>query len=110
MLNISLIKELLIISIATGIIVTALVQKIKENLKTKKYLLLISLLLSLSVGVLFSRCFTNISLLNSLWVGLFTFIGSDAIYKTFEEKIFTPFSKLQTDKQENNITRIEREK
>lgn len=106
MLNIELIKNILIISIASGIVTTAFVQKIKEHLKTKKYILLISIFSSLIIGTLFSLSFSNISLTYSLWVALFTFIDANIIYKTFEDKIFTSFKDLNNNiviLKENNI-------
>lgn len=92
MLNIELLKNILIVGISSSIITTSLMQKIKEGLKTKKYICLISLLISLVVGTLFSRSFSNINWIYSIWAGFFSFIGADALYLTFEEKIFKRFS------------------
>lgn len=95
MLNFNLIKNILIVAIASGIITTAIIQKIKENLKSKKYIWLISLGVSMIIGTLFAICFSELSLINSIWVGLISWIGADAIYKAFEDKVFKPFSKMQ---------------
>lgn len=95
MLNFELIKNVLIVGIGAGIITTALVQKIKEGLKTKKYLVLISFIVSMIIGTLFAKYFSDLSIIYCLWAGLFSFIGADVLYKTFEDKIFTPFSKMQ---------------
>lgn len=106
MLNIELIKNILIISIASGIVTTSFVQKIKEHLKTKKYILLISILSSFIIGSLFSLSFSTISFTYSLWVALFTFIDANILYKTFEDKIFTSFKDMNkniTIPKENNI-------
>jgi len=94
MLKFELIKNVLIVGIGAGIITTALVQKIKEGLKTKKYLILISFIVSMIIGTLFAKYFSDLSIVYCLWAGLFSFIGADILYKTFEDKIFTPFSKL----------------
>ena len=94
MLKFELIKNVLIVGIGAGIITTALVQKIKEGLKTKKYLVLISFIVSMVIGTLFAKYFSDLSIVYCLWAGLFSFIGADILYKTFEDKIFTPFSKL----------------
>ena len=40
--------------------------------------------------------------METLWVGLISFIGADAIYKTFEDKIFNSLSKI------DNLKEIER--
>ena len=95
MLKFELIKNVLIVGIGAGIITTALVQKIKEGLKTKKYLILISFIVSMIIGTLFAKYFSDLSIIYCLWAGLFSFIGADVLYKTFEDKIFTPFSKMQ---------------
>lgn len=95
MLDFNLIKSVLIVAIGSSIITTAVVQKIKETLNTKKYLGLISLGVSIIIGTLFAMCFSDLSIINSLWVGLISWIGAEVIYKTFEDKIFTPFSKMQ---------------
>lgn len=95
MLDFNLIKSVLIVAIGSSIITTAVVQKIKETLNTKKYLGLISLGVSMIIGTLFAMCFSDLSIINSLWVGLISWVGADAIYKTFEDKLFKPFNKLQ---------------
>ena len=94
MLDFDLIKTILVVAIAGSIITTAIIQKIKENLKTKKYLWYISLGVSILFGTLFALCFSELSLVNCLWVGLISWIGAGAIYSAFEDKIFKPFSKI----------------
>lgn len=95
MLDFVLIKNILIVAIGASIISTALIQKIKENINSKKYLGLISLGVSMVIGTLFAICFSDLKVVNCLWVGLISWIGADAIYKSFEDKIFKPFSKMQ---------------
>lgn len=95
MLDFNLIKNILIVAIGSSIITTAVVQKIKETLNTKKYLGLIFLGVSMIIGTLFAICFSDLKVVNCLWVGLISWIGADAIYKSFEDKIFKPFSKMQ---------------
>ena len=50
MLDFNLIKSVLIVAIASSIITTAVVQKIKESLNSKKYLWLVSLGVSMIIG------------------------------------------------------------
>lgn len=102
MLNITLLKNILIISMASSIISTSLIQRLKEAFKKRKYIVIKSFIISMLIGISFSYCFTNISFINSLWVGLISFIGADAIYKAFEDKIFASFSSLE------NVIYIER--
>ena len=94
MLDFDLIKNVLVVAIAGSIITTAIVQKIKEMVSNKKVLSVLSLLISLAIGTLFSICFSNLSIIDGIWVGVITWVGADTIYKIFEDKIFTPFSKL----------------
>ncbi len=95
-MNIELIKQVLIVGIASGIVSTGIVQKIKEGFKFKssKKIILLSFITSMIVGPLFSLSFTDLTIINSLWVGIVTFLGADTIYKAFEDKIFKSFSSL----------------
>lgn len=94
-MNLEIIKQILIVSIAASIISTATIQKIKEQLKSKKWLFFTGLISSVTIGITFALSFTELSLINSMWVGLITWIGADAIYKSFEDKIFKKFSDIE---------------
>ena len=104
-MNIDLLKSLLIVAIASSIISTAFVQKIKgmSIIKCSNCLLYLSFLVSMYFGVVFTLTFTDYNFIYSLWVGLFSFIGADTIYKAFEDKIFSSYSNI------NNIIEIKRE-
>ena len=104
-MNIELIKMLLVIACASSILSTAFVQKIKTAsiIKCNSCLLYISFFISMLFGIIFTLSFTKYSLIESLWVGLFSFLGADSLYKVFEDKIFSSYSKLQ------NITEIKRD-
>ena len=39
------------------------------------------------VGIVFCMTFTSIDFPNSLWIGMFSFLGADTIYKTLEGKV-----------------------
>ena len=94
-MELELIKQILIVSIAAYIISTATIQKIKEQLKSKKWLFFTGLISSVTIGITFALSFTELSMINSIWVGLITWIGADAIYKSFEDKIFKKFSDIE---------------
>ena len=102
-MELELIKQILIVSIAASIISTATIQKIKEQLKSKKWLFFTGLISSVTIGITFALSFTELSLINSMWVGLITWLGADAIYKSFEDKIFKRFSDIE------NVIEIERD-
>ena len=94
-MELELIKQILIVSIAASIISTATIQKIKEQLTSKKWLFFTGLISSVTIGITFALSFTELSIINSIWVGLITWIGADAIYKSFEDKIFKKFSDIE---------------
>ena len=96
-MNFDLIKEIIIAGIGTSIFSTAIIQKIKEMLKSKSWLYFISIIVSFGLGIAFSLSFTHLDIVNSLWVGLCTWVGADAIYKTFEKKLFIPFSEMNNN-------------
>lgn len=94
-MELEIIKQILIVSIGASIVSTATIQKIKEQLKSKKWLFFTSLISSITIGITFALSFTELSIINSIWVGLITWIGADAIYKSFEDKIFKKFSDIE---------------
>jgi hypothetical protein len=99
MLDLDLIKNVLIIAIASSIITTAFVQKIKESFAFKKSnrLVIVAFVVSMAIGTLFALSFSDIDFVNALWSGLISFIGADTIYKMFEDKIFKPFGEIHKE-------------
>ncbi len=93
-INFELIKNVLFMSILTSLIITNLVQKIKENfdIKNSKRCIYISFIISIILGTLFSVSFSTLSPLYSLWSSLFSFLGADFIYNILEGKVFNSYS------------------
>jgi len=90
MLNISLLKDLLIIAMAVSTVTVIFIQKTKRFLPTSKLIPLYSLLINILCGYFFSKTFTSdISNIESIWVGLFSFLGADTIYTALEGKLAT---------------------
>lgn len=104
-MNIDLIKSLLVVACASSILSTAFVQKLKavSIIKCSSCLVYISFVISMLFGIIFTLSFTTYNIINALWVGLFSFIGADTLYKAFEDKIFKSYSNI------NSITEIVRE-
>lgn len=104
-MNIDLIKSLLVVACASSILSTAFVQKFKavSIIKCSSCLVYISFVISMLFGIIFTLSFTTYNIINALWVGLFSFIGADTLYKAFEDKIFKSYSNI------NSITEIVRE-
>lgn len=87
MLNLEYLQQLLVTAIALSTITCAIVQKTKSFFKTSKYLGLYSLFINIVIGIVFCYTFTDITLPTSLWIGCFSFIGADTIYKALEGKL-----------------------
>ena len=87
MLKLEYLQELLLVSIALSTITCTFIQKTKILFKTSNYLMIYSFIINILFGILFCKTFTTTDLLNSLWIGLFSFLGADSIYKTLEGKI-----------------------
>ena len=102
MLDYELLKSVLIVSIASSIVSTSLIQRIKEATLSTKYISIYGFLLSMLIGISFTLTFSDLNILDSLWVGLISFIGADGIYKLFEDKIFMSNSSI------NGVINIER--
>lgn len=87
MLNLEYLQESLVIAIALSTITCAFVQKTKCCFTSSKYLAIYSLFVNIFVGIVFCMTFTKIDFPNSLWIGMFSFLGADTIYKTLEGKV-----------------------
>ena len=103
MFNIDYLKLLLIISIAISSITCVFIQKTKSLFKSSKYIIIYPLVINVLTSILFCMTFTNISFPNSLWIGLFSFLGADSIYKSLEGKISS-----YNDIISKNVVEIER--
>lgn len=88
------------VSMASSIITTTFVQKVKETFSFKKSnrLILVCFISSMIFGILFALSFSDLRLINTPWVGLISFIGADTIYKMFEDRIFTPYKDINKNK------------
>lgn len=87
MLKIEYLQELLVISIVLSIFTCTFIQKTKRHLPTQKLIPIYSLIINLTIGIVFCISFTNVKFPTSLWVGLFSFLGADTLYKTLEGKL-----------------------
>lgn len=87
MFHIEYLQELLVIGIALSAITCAIIQKTKSLFKSSKFITLYSFIINMVVGIVFSLTFTDVTLPTSLWIGLFSFLGADSIYKSLEGKI-----------------------
>ena len=95
MLDMDLLKQVLVIAIASGCVTTLTVQKIKEQVSKKKWLFLISFLVSMIIGTLFAKSFSEATWLYCVWAGFFTWIDANLLYSALENKVFKPFSEIK---------------
>jgi hypothetical protein len=106
MINLDFLRQLLLISITLSAITCTLIQKTKSVFKSSKYISLYSFFVNIITGVIFSYTFTDIKLPNCLWIGLFSFLGADSIYKSLEGTISSYsdiINKKKIDIKEENI-------
>lgn len=87
MLDWSLLQRLLIIAIACSSITVTFIQKTKQFCKSGSCITIYGLIINMIFGFIFSITFSDIDYFKSLWVGLFSFIGADTIYKNLEGKL-----------------------
>lgn len=106
MLNWSLLQNLLIIAIACSSITVILIQKTKKFCHNSNCITFYSLLVNLILGFCFSQTFSNINYINSIWVGLFSFLGADTIYRNLEGKLAS-YTDLIGNKKENLTTNVD---
>ena len=84
----TLLIDLLVISVTFSIILMALIQKIKSLPFINKswQVWILNFIFSFGIGIPFSITFYNITLKDSLWVGMFSFIGASGIYEAFKNQ------------------------
>lgn len=101
-MNIDLLTTLLVIAMTSSTITCAFIQKTKAKIG-KNWLMLYGLVVNMILGILFTLTFTDSSIYEGAWVGLFSFIGADTLYKALEGKL-----KSYSDLIPNKVKVIER--
>ncbi len=87
MLDWYLLQVILVIAIACSTITVAFIQKTKKFCRNSRCITLYSFIVNMLFGYFFSMTFASIDYVKSLWVGLFSFIGADTIYRNLEGKL-----------------------
>ena len=83
-MNSELLNMLYVASIAS-IISSQVIQKVKQTFNFGSiFNKLISIFLSYGIGLCYALSFYTSNLLYALWIGLFTLIGAEGLYKTFK--------------------------
>ncbi len=102
MLNWSLLQNLLVIAIACSSITVIFIQKTKKFCRNSKCIIIQGFLTNMILGFFFCQTFTNANFIHSLWVGLFSFLGADSIYKSLEGKL-SSYTDLVGKKDDTNL-------
>lgn len=77
--------NMLHVSIIASIISSQMIQKIKHIFKlSSTFNKFLSLIISLTIGYVYSFCFYSSNIVYDIWIGLFTAIGAEGMYKTFK--------------------------
>ena len=84
MLDWSTLQSILIIAMACSSVTVIFIQKTKGIIKNSKLITFYSLLVNVVLGFLFSQSFSDINYINSIWTGLFSFLGADTLYKSLD--------------------------
>lgn len=95
MLNDELIKSVLVVALSSSVVSSAIIQKVKECLNSKKHLCGLGFIISMIIGTFFALTFSTCNIIEALWVGIISWVGAGTIYQTFEDKIFKSFSSLK---------------
>ena len=93
MLNLDLIQQLLIVATVVSVVTCSFIQKTKGLFKNKNIINIYSIIVNILLGVLFCLSFTSVGLYNGIWVGVFSYIGADTLYKSLEGKL-KPYSEI----------------
>ena len=87
MLKLEYLQELLIISVALSAITCTFIQKTKSICNCSSYVNIYSFIVNMLIGIIFCMTFTSLTFPTSLWIGFFSYLGADIIYKTLEGKL-----------------------
>ena len=106
-MNIELLQKLLIAAMTSSVIACAFIQKTKGMFKSSKWVAVYSFIINIIIGIAYCLTFTEISLINSAWVGVFSYLGADTLYKALEGKL-KPYSELIPKEEAEEIERDEK--
>lgn len=104
------ILNVLMIATTFSLVLMPLIQKCKRLniIKSDSHICILNLLLSLSLGSLFAISFFELNWINSLWVGVFSFVEAPAIYHILKKQNIINYTPITLDeiKKDNLIIPI----
>ncbi|MFV0275208.1 MAG: hypothetical protein ACK5HL_03095 [Bacilli bacterium] len=80
--------NILMIAGSLSIIIMALIQKLKSLslIKNRKSIIIVNIISSLLIGIPYTMHFYKLTLIDGLFVSVFSFIGAPLIYDSFKKK------------------------
>lgn len=104
--------DLLIVGVTASIITMVFIQKAKHlKFVTKNWQVgILNTFVSFAFGIPFAIWFYNLGLIDSIWVGVFSFIGAPAIYDALKNQTILTYKPTSLDdtitlSKENEIKR-----
>lgn len=83
--NSDLLLHMIYVSAIASIISSQAIQKVKSMLGGgKRFNAFISIVISLGIGISYAVSFYTTNILYACWIGIFTLIGAEGLYKTFK--------------------------
>lgn len=96
--NSELLLDMVYVSVIASIISSQAIQKIKTTFNLGKVFNgIMAIILSVTIGIWYALSFYTSSILYAVWIGLFTLIGAESLYKAFKG-----FSLLESSEGKNN--------
>lgn len=85
--------SILTISVTLSMVVMMLIQKLKKSyiIKSELQIVIANILSSLALEIPFSINFYNLSLIDSIWVSIFCFIGAPTIYEILKHQMILTY-------------------
>lgn len=92
--------EILMFSCLSSVVITTIIQKVKETIKVKSCIFrYVSMILSIVLGYLGAKCFTDYNDIYCIVSGILVYTGADIVYKSLESKnILSSIKSLEEDK------------
>ena len=98
-MNTTLLIEQLTVAIMVSAVSVVAIQKVKVWFPAK-FIEVLSGVVSITLGVLMSRYYAGYDWIACAWVGFYSLIGAEAIYKLLAEKLQTYTEKVDEAKEE----------
>ena len=88
------------VSMIFSTVLMSLIQKLKglSIIRKNSYIWIWNVIFSFVLGIPFGILFYELSIYESIWVGIFSFIGASSIYDALKNYKSTPLKKIESSK------------